>query len=192
MKFDSLFRWIPGQKKRRILLLHNPESRFTEIFSTNYWGSAESKSGFGSSLKATTQIRRELPEIFQKYQIRNVFDAPCGDFHWMQHVVRETSINYIGGDIVEPLINENTERFGSLNINFYKFDITMDRFPKADLWLCRHCLFHLSYADIAAALKRFLASDIPLIATTSHLFKDQKIVNSDIATGDFRMIDLFS
>lgn len=191
MKLAEIFDWLPGLRKRRILSMREAESRFTQIFHTNYWGDRESKSGFGSSLKATETIRTKLPEIFKQYQIKIVFDAPCGDFNWMQQVIGNTSTRYIGGDIVEPLVVENEARFASNNITFQKFDITKNSFPKADIWLCRHCLFHLSYDHIASALSLFMSSDIPLLATTSHIPTSKKIINSNIVTGDFRLIDLF-
>lgn len=192
MRIQNLLDLLPGQKKRRILSLRDPESRFTQIFRSNYWGNAESKSGFGSSLAATEEIRAKLPAIFRQHRVRTIFDAPCGDFNWMQHVVRETSVRYIGGDIVAPLIATNREKFGADSISFFKCDITNAAFPKADLWLCRHCLFHLSYNDIAASLKNFLSSEINLLLTTSHIPVSEKIINRNIRTSDFRLIDLFS
>jgi hypothetical protein len=56
--------------------------------------------------------------------------------------------------------------------------------------ICRDCLFHLSYADARRVLENFLASGIPYLLTTTHR-NDGALVNRDIETGDFRMIDLF-
>ena len=53
---------------------------FAGIYSQNLWGHAESVSGAGSSLTATERARRELPAIWQQYQVRSLLDAPCGDF----------------------------------------------------------------------------------------------------------------
>jgi hypothetical protein len=118
-----------------------------------------------------------------------VFDAPCGDFNWMRLVAHETRIRYLGADIVPALIAENRRKHGSADTDFSVLDITRDAFPAADLWLCRDCLFHLSYADTLAALENFARSDIPLLLTSTHL-NPKHLPNRDIATGGYREIDL--
>ncbi len=72
---------------------------FAGIYSQNLWGHAESVSGAGSSLTATERARRELPAIWQQYQVRSLLDAPCGDFHWMQTIAHQLD-RYVGVDIV--------------------------------------------------------------------------------------------
>lgn len=72
---------------------------FSDIFKSNDWNNDESVSGVGSSLSNTKTIIIKLPLLFEKYQIKSVLDAPCGDFNWMQNV-NKSRINYIGGDIV--------------------------------------------------------------------------------------------
>jgi len=166
------------------------ESVFTSIWKTNYWGSPESISGPGSTLEQTENIRKELPIIIQKFGIKTIFDAPCGDFNWMKEVVAKTEIHYIGGDIVKGIIEQNLSQTKP-NTSFSVFDITSNKFPKADLWICRDVLFHFSYLDILNALKKFADSDVPFLLTTTH----KKIIpfkNKDINTGDFRQIDLFA
>lgn len=170
------------------------EEAFTAIYATNHWGDAESVSGAGSTLEYTRNLRGQLPALFAKYNIRTVFDAPSGDFNWMSAVLQEAPVRYIGGDIVQDLVAQNTERYASNGasntVRFVHFDITRDRFPKADLWICRDCLFHLPYAGIRRALERFVASKVPYILTTTHV--NTGFENSDIPAGGFRMIDLFT
>jgi hypothetical protein len=60
--------------------------------------------------------------------------------------------------------------------------------PDVDLLLYRDCLIHFSYADIARTLDNFLRSKIKHILTTSY----PGCVNRDIATDDFRPIDLLA
>ena len=69
-----------------------------------------------------------------------------------------------------------------------QFDIITDEFPQADIWHCRHCLFHLSLADIVQALENFLRSDIEIALITNHFLPDS--VTFDIPTGSFRFLDL--
>ena len=165
--------------------------RFTWIYQNDYWQSKESVSGTGSTLKYTENLRKELPSLFQKFGIHRVFDAPCGDFNWMSQLLREVDVSYIGGGIVEPLIRTLEERHRTDRISFVHIDLISGMFPPADLMICRDCLFHLSYSDTRSVLENFVASGIPYLLTTSHK-NDGTIVNRDIQTGSFRVMDLFA
>jgi hypothetical protein len=165
------------------------EERFTKIFEMNYWSHPESVSGVGSSLIFTENLRTMLPDLMQKFEIKSIFDAPCGDFNWMKLVVDDDPVTYMGGDIVKSLISNNDMKYSGPRVSFIHTDITSDDFPKADMWLCRECLIHLSYEDTFKALRKFVDSGIPYVLTTTY---DNPTGNFDIETGDFRLIDLFS
>ena len=165
------------------------EERFSWIYEENYWGNQESKSGNGSSLDYTEGIRATLPVIFDKYAIKSVLDAPCGDFNWMRHVVAGKAVRYIGADIVPQLISKLQAEYEEQNINFMKLDLTSEPMPPADLLFCRDLLFHLSFDDARKVLENYLKADIPYILTTSHEMRGLD-GNSDIISGDFRMVDL--
>lgn len=164
---------------------------FSKIYKHNYWGSSESVSGSGSTVELTPNLRNKLPQLFEDFKIGSVYDAPCGNFNWMRHLVSEVSVSYTGADIVPQLIDKNNKKYRNKNINFETADITISAFPKADLWICRDCLFHLSYRDIVSALENYVRSEIPYILTSTHI-NDAGFYNNDILTGDFRLIDLFS
>jgi hypothetical protein len=183
--------WFLKRKYHEKILfkIASNESIFTSVWRNNYWGSSESVSGPGSTLEHTKSVRSELPKIFDKFAIKSIFDAPCGDLNWMLEVINNSDINYIGGDIVKGIIEKN-KLHHNLRANFLVFDITTQNFPKSDLWLCRDVLFHLSYQDILNSLKQFVKSDIPYFLTTTHKNNFQ-FENKDILTGGFRMIDLF-
>lgn len=179
-------------KLSRILVHEDPEAKFTHIYQSNYWSSKESASGEGSTLAYTANLRARLPDLFEQYSVRSVFDAPCGDFNWMRHVVGETGVEYIGGDIVLPLINSLNEKYRIPNVRFIHIDLTRPAaFPTADLMICRDCLFHLSNDDIRRVLENFVSSQISYLLTTTHK-NSGHFANRDIPTGDFRFIDLFS
>lgn len=165
-----------------------------EIFEYHYkhrsWmdgSNLESVSGPGSTIEYTRSFRRDLEKVIQKYEFESLFDAPCGDFNWMSLVIKGLSISYIGGDIVEDLININRNKFRNRNIEFIVFDITSDGFPKADLWLCRDCLFHLSYQNIFRALRMFMVSEVNYCLITTQLNEN---INEDIIDGEFRRLNL--
>ena len=166
------------------------ENRFTEIYKLNYWGSDESASGGGSTLSYTERLRKDLPTLFARFSVKSVFDAPCGDFNWMRHVLAQYPVDYVGGDIVLPLIASLNQTYANGRTRFIHIDLTRATFPAADLMICRDCLFHLSYEDTRAVLRNFCASDIAYLLTSTH--KNTNSSNRDIQTGDFRFIDLFS
>lgn len=167
------------------------ERKFTSIYERNHWNSEESRSGTGSTLDATANIQKELPGLFVKYGVKTVFDAGCGDFNWMKHVLSNSDVHYTGGDTVRPLIKE-LSKFQSPKIRFVHFDLVNQIPPKADLMILRDVLFHLSYRDSRAVLENYLASRIPLLLTTTHDSASTGFENSDINTGHFRLIDLYS
>jgi hypothetical protein len=176
--------------KARLAEIGDPQAVFSAIYADNLWNDAESRSGPGSTMAYTAGVRAALPKIFAEHGVKTFLDAPCGDFHWMQSVPMP-GISYIGGDIVPALVAATQARHGNGQRRFMVLDITRDPLPDADLWMCRDCLFHLSFADIARALNQFAASNIPLILLTSYIAKPgETFENRDIVTGDARPIDL--
>jgi hypothetical protein len=156
---------------------------FDNAAKENVWGSGESISGAGSELRMTEQYRSQLIKLLPRF--KSMFDAPCGDMNWMRLVLEEVAIDYSGGDISPYVIELNRSRFPHLKFDL--FDITADEFPDVDLWHCRDCLFHLSYADIGRAVANFRRSNIPYALITTHR---GIIRNQDIPTGGWRYLDL--
>lgn len=162
------------------------QETFKEIYKKNLWKSADSISGTGSDELQTDTIVRELPILFEKYQISSIHDLPCGDFLWMSKVNLE-GIDYLGSDIVPDLIETNNRDFASDSIMFNNLDLTSDSLPQVDLLFIRDCLVHLSYADTQKALSNIIVSGNKYLLTTS--FVDRKR-NYNIATGEWRPINL--
>lgn len=164
---------------------------FSEIYADNLWNDAESRSGAGSTMAYTASIRAALKRLIAARRIEVFLDAPCGDFHWMRAVPLPETTRYIGGDIVPDLVADLTKKYGDARHRFQFLDITQGPLPDADIWMCRDCFFHLSYADIARALNSFAAANIPLLLLTTHIAPpDGSYKNRDINTGDARPIDL--
>jgi hypothetical protein len=165
------------------------EERFTEIYKRRYWSSGKTQSGEGSTLAHTKNLRNKLPELFSAFSIRSIFDAPCGDLNWMKRVLRSNDLNYIGGDIVLPVIERLRAKYSDPKTKFIHIDLTRSAFPFADLMICRDCLFHLSFADTKLVLQNFVDSKIPYLLTATHKGNFQ---NEDITTGHYRLINLFA
>jgi SAM-dependent methyltransferase len=168
------------------------KAKFTDIYLTNYWRNGESRSGVGSTLDYTENLRKELPNLFEKFDIKKILDAPCGDFNWMRLVIElNNNLEYIGGDIVRELIEDNNRKYKERRINFLELDITEDKLPEADLMICRDCLFHLPIKEVQKFIKNFRESNIKYLLTTSHINSVKNETNSDIEDGQFCFIDLF-
>ncbi len=161
------------------------QERFERIYSTNLWSDPESRSGAGSSLDSTRVLRVELPSALRQLGARVLLDVPCGDFRWMEHVDL-SGIEYIGGDIVPSIVEENRRLHASESRRFLELDLTRDALPDADVLLCRDGLVHLSYANIRAVLANVARSNIRFVLMTS--FPGRRD-NYDVADGDWRPLD---
>jgi len=180
-----------------ILSRDSLRDRFSEIDKRKYWHShvnRESRSGDGSTRAFTEPYVKHLGALLDglrpKYGPKIVFfDAPCGDFNWIQPIATREDICYIGGDIVSSIVAANNDRYASPTARFMEFDITTDPFPEATIWHCRDCFIHLSFANILRGLQNFASSSIDVALFTCHHLPD-KDGNIDIADGDFRPVDL--
>jgi hypothetical protein len=161
--------------------------RFDHIARTNLWGAGSTPSGLGSGLAATAGLRGALPLFLGRHGVKTLLDVPCGDFGWLSTV--DLRVTYIGADIVEALVRENERRYGgpSSKRRFVRLDLTKDPLPPADAVLCRDCLVHLSFENIALAIANIRASGARYLLTTTFLEHDH---NVDIEDGDWRMLNL--
>lgn len=158
---------------------------FSDIYRKNYWGSADSRSGAGSDLAQTEELRRNLPILVNEFGIRSMLDIPCGDWHWMKEVA--LGIDYTGADIVPELIERNQLQYGDGRHRFVSLDLTKDDLPQVDLVFSRDVLVHLSFGDIFAALRNLRTSGSIYLLTTT--FTGRK-GNADILTGQWRPLNL--
>lgn len=168
--------------------------RFARIHETNLWSDPESRSGSGSALASTAQLRAELPGLLHALGVTRLLDAPCGDFHWMAHVdIAEAGVtSYVGGDVVEAIVEEDRAQYASPGRDFQRVDLTMGPLPlvdgaPADAVLCRDCLVHLSFANIARVFNVLKASGARYFITTTFL---EQAENVDVHDGDWRALNL--
>ena len=115
--------------------------------------------------------------------MRTLLDAPCGDGGWI--VSADLGVRVTGVDVVPGLIAA-LQRRGDVDRDYLLADITRDPLPAADAILCRDCLVHFSFANIARAVENFRRSGASwLIATT---FPDWQ-TNIDCEDGDWRALN---
>lgn len=159
---------------------------FKDIYLKNYWGSATTVSGPGSELSATESLVPQLNKLLDDLKIHSILDIPCGDFNWMKHVDLKGRV-YIGADIVNALIDSNTQQYKTADIDFKVLDLTSDQLPRVDLILCRDGLVHFNYTEIFRALKQIKHSGSKYFLTTSFT---KFPGNYNIATGEWRPLNL--
>lgn len=167
---------------------------FTDIYNSDKWGSKETPSGTGSELRATKNIRKEIPKLFKELEIKRVLDVGCGNVNWMRHLFSNFEF-YLGIDVVEDLITRNRKEFGTKNIQFQQAIITERLFnPYEDLMpyefdcvVLNDVLVHLSFSDIYIILEKLKKSKIKYILTT-HFSACAK--NEDISSGRWRPLNL--
>lgn len=169
------------KKKLLPYRMGNLQKRFSLIYKENIFEGKQSRSGEGSNMVQTAEIRRVLPGFLQEFQIQIFLDAPCGDWYWM----KETPLGvkkYIGVDIVKELIEENQKAFGDAAHEFICRDLATDDLPYADLIFCRDCLVHLNYADVMKVLANFKRSGSKYLLTTTFVNRDENkdLVGKDI------------
>jgi hypothetical protein len=166
--------------------LRNSPNVFKTIYTENLWNSKESFSGGGSTVSATKTLRKTLPILWEKYEIKTMLDVPCGDFNWMKEVDK-SNIIYTGGDVVQQLIDGNNQKYRGENITFKVLDITKDHLPQVDMIFCKDCLQHLSFDNVRKALINFKESGSKYLLTTSYPLTWR---NWDILDGDYRPLNL--
>jgi SAM-dependent methyltransferase len=158
---------------------------FTDIYHHNLFGGTVSRSGTGSDLIQTAEIRRRLPAFLKEFGVQSVLDIPCGDFHWMKEV--EIDVDYTGADLVAEMIQKNQQLYGNEKRRFVTLDVVRDDLPKVDLVFCRDVLVHLSFNDALAALQNIKRSGSDYLLTTTFTARDSNI---DIQTGQWRPLNL--
>lgn len=152
--------------KRKRFAGKSAEEVFSEIYHDNVWGSEESRSGSGSTMDATADLRANLPRIVRAYNIRTFLDAPCGDYNWMRHLDLPVE-QYIGGDIVPDIAVHLNEAFGNEQRTFRQLNLIEDELPDVDMLFCRDCLQHLSPEQAVEVIRNFKRSSIPYLMTTT-------------------------
>ena len=175
---EAIRKWKLGRR--------SPSNVFQSYYLKNKWGDGESRSGKGSNMGATQELRALLPPLMANLEVKTFLDLPCGDYYWMQHVDLGVD-HYTGGDIVPDMIAANTAEHARDGVSFEVIDLIQGSIPRHDLILTRDCLVHLSEAHVKKAVANIKASGSTWLLTTTF---PNLGTNEEIATGQWRRIDL--
>lgn len=145
---------------------------FTKIYEDRRWGKSSDPeqryySGVGSHEPAIVSAYTEaLGNFLASFERKpDVVDLGCGDFS-IGAKIRHLCGNYVAGDIVEPLIAWNRQRYDG--VDFRVLDITRDALPAGDVVFIRQVLQHLSNAQILAVLPKITGA-FKYLVLTEHL-----------------------
>ncbi|WGM32245.1 class I SAM-dependent methyltransferase [Brevundimonas sp. NIBR11] len=151
--------------------LRNPTNRqrFETVFRTRRWALGESVSGPGSD-RSSGQVAHAISALTRacdELDVRSIADIPCGDFHWIDQFLKDRpGVDYVGYDIVEPLIARN--RIAHPDRRFEVLDIVAEIPAPADLIFCKDLINHLYEADVRSALRNMAASGSRWLLITSN------------------------
>lgn len=166
------------------------QSVFEKIHRENLWGDPESRSGSGSGLTATENVRRGLLDTIEHLGVRTMVDAPCGDYYWLSTLNLSKRLTwYKGFDIVPQVISQNKKVWANETISFETADLAKRVPPRADLILCRHLLIHLSLEDCLHVLRNFQSSGSKYLMITNQ--PDMERNEEIVFTGAYRPINLY-
>jgi 2-polyprenyl-3-methyl-5-hydroxy-6-metoxy-1,4-benzoquinol methylase len=165
---------------------------FTDIYLNNLWGgkSGEFFSGSGSRGKYANIYCTQIKTFLASHSLENIklIDLGCGDFEIGKQLVND-NIDYIGVDIVSPLIEYNNKKYLTNNVTFVCLNIITDDLPEGDVCLIRTVFQHLSNDEILKILPKLSKYKFCLI-TEHYPEKDNCIPNKDKPHGgDIRLYD---
>lgn len=141
---------------------------FASIWASNGWGCVETRSGPGSTVDSTRQLRIMLKVALEFFDIKVLADAGCGDLNWLAELLPALRF-YFGYDLVPDVVSDLRNRFSTQpNCFFNEVDVVVATLAQADAILCRDCLTHLPLESALMALQRFRMSGARYLFATTH------------------------
>lgn len=140
---------------------------FEEVFRSSKWASLESRSGSGSNISNTGELRRIVNEFLVEHKSSQpliVADLGCGDGNWVKEIDFGNSV-YLGIDIVPEIIRRNL--FLYPQHSYREADVVDDRLPRADLVICKDLLTHLSNTDCKKLIHNIIGSKSRFLLASS-------------------------
>ena len=169
---------------------------FTSIFKSKHWAHGDlpdeyiSVSGHGSNINSeqSNNLIYSLVEFIKKNNINSILDMPCGDFLWMNKLLKQIEIrNYLGLDIVEEIIDQNIKLYENEHIKFKSCDIVdFETSEDFDLVLMRDFFIHTNNEDIKRILMNIKKMNIKYFAFENYSVSK----NVDVVPGKHRKINL--
>ena len=164
---------------------------FSDVYERDLWNGG---SGPGSAPENTVEYRDFLSGYLDVLRALTtdgrVVDLGCGDWR-IGELMDWSGVDYVGVDVVPEVVEANRRRDTPDNVSFVCLDALVDDLPEGDVLVVKDVLQHWPNADVLrlldAAEERFTFTVVTNdVSSKSHPAK----VNSDIALGDWRPIDI--
>lgn len=142
------------------------QQAFERVYSTREWaGGATGRdplSGSGSSVANTRAVRVAILDAVQRFGIKHIVDAPCGDLTWAStlfHDLERLNVSYYGLDVVRSQIARHRRLWAKPGVRDFAvadlavaLPLTRDNGTQlisdtATMILCRQALQHLNAYD---------------------------------------------
>lgn len=111
-------------------------------------------SGTGTANPNTSIYLDNLIAFIKEHKVQKILDIGCGDFSIMKQLTERVNVDYIGGDVVEDLIQHHQEKFQNTSTHFIKLNAIEDDLPDAELVTIRQVLQHLNNNQIQTILDK--------------------------------------
>jgi len=133
------------------------ESTFTQIYATDAWGKG---SGAGSVPVHCLKWIEFMRKFIRAENVHSVVDLGCGDWQFSPYIYHDLNVEYVGYDVVKPVIEANKERWGPQGYDFrhLEFSTHVPEIHDAELYVIKDVLQHWSSARITAFLTEVLQS----------------------------------
>lgn len=140
---------------------------FDAVYRENAWGGTESRSGPGSSMEATTNVRFWLQRMYESLSFDSVLDIGCGESTWWPWP-KGFGPRYLGLDVSEEALSRNPWRRHESTARGHQAALVMPReadLEPADMVILRHVIQHLPIEEGSKLLER-VPRPTWLLATT--------------------------
>lgn len=145
---------------------------FDEVYKRGMWKQGNSLSGVGSEGRLAERYVAFVKQYAVRHNLRTVVDAGAGDFSVGSHLAPAFE-RYMALDVSAHIIGVNRQRYVGrrwAHVTFDVADMTVMKFPSADLILIRQVMQHLTNAQIELALKNLEASSWRRVLITDEVF----------------------
>jgi hypothetical protein len=134
------------------------EEVFTDIYSNNRWGGSPGSFCSGSGSREPSIVSPYIARLRSELDLLGgtsltVVDLGCGDFSVGRQLASACG-QYIGVDIVKPLIDHNLNTYSTPQITFRRANMIVDELPDGDVCVVRQVLQHLSNGEILTVLPK--------------------------------------
>jgi hypothetical protein len=167
---DRLAAWHKKRRRQRKFEVAQSWSKdrglqevFEGIYAEGKWGRAPEGtgqqfwSGNGSKPDYSLPYERFMAGFLDRHRdVTTIVDIGCGDFQVSGRMLASVGrpVEYIGCDVVRPLIEHHTQVHGGPSRRFMVVNAVEEDPPAGDLVILRQILQHLSNAQISSVLER--------------------------------------